>query len=336
MFTAPAVAQPPGIAPAQPAAQTQAQPNGLPLPPGYRPRTPPPQMQPQAQLQQPAPGMRPGTAGSVMYFQKPADALTATGGGLPGPGDGVAQLGAPPSPALAAPDVQPARPLPAPAAPAYQSRPAPAIPLGNPPAPRTVPVEYAQPQPGGTSTSQKQDPPKEVPEEETRLPSREKIFGVAYNDRELERAVMDAIRTAAKKNGTELNEASLKFPPLPAISPPGVAYQPKTPTYAPHTVYLEPGYVVHRRLHFEEKNAERAGWDLGPLQTLVSAGYFYKGVLFWPYSLASGCRHGFWDTSAGKCLPGSPTPYYLYPPGLSLTGTVAEAGIITGAAFLFP
>ena len=37
---------------------------------------------------------------------------------------------------------------------------------------------------------------------------------------------------------------------------------------APSTVVLEPGYVVHRRLYFEEKNAERYGWD-EPVQLLV-------------------------------------------------------------------
>ena len=63
---------------------------------------------------------------------------------------------------------------------------------------------------------------------------------------------------------------------------------------------------------------------------------FYKDVLTWPNSLGAGCAYGFWDTSAGKCLPGSPTPYMLYPPGLTITGSAFEAVIITGAAFAFP
>ncbi len=271
-----------------------------------------------------------------MYFQKPADALTATGGGLPASvGDGVAQLGAPAVTPFATPDAPPVRPLPVP----ERARPVPAeqaMPLGNPP--RRIPVEYAAQPPGdtkSTSEKKKQMDTVPVPEDQIRLPAREKIFGIVYNDKELEAAIMDSIRRDLKGKA-EVTEEQLRYPPLPVISPPGVPYQPKTAMYPPRTVNLEPGYVVHRRLHFEEQNAERAGWDLGPLQTLVSAGQFYRGVLLWPHSLASGCVHGFWDTSAGKCLPGSPTPYYLYPPALTLTGTVAEAGIITGAAILLP
>jgi hypothetical protein len=176
-----------------------------------------------------------------------------------------------------------------------------------------------------------------VPEEFIQLPPREKIFMV-YDDAGLEKAITDYIREGLKKDKKydPKQEKSLVFPPLPVISPPGVVYTPKTSQYPPRSAWIEPGYVVHRRLHFEERNAERGGWDLGPLQTLVSVTHFYKDVLMWPYSLASGCRSGFWDTSAGKCLPGSPTPYYLYPPGLSLTGTVVEGSVITGAAFIFP
>ena len=308
----------------------------LPLPRGYQPRTPPPGAQPASPLQQPVPGGRPDSAGTVMYFQKPADALTATGGGLPAAGDGVAQAGAPAATPFAAPDVPPVRPLPVPPAPAPQFQPAPPIPLGNPPPPAVV---YAQPQPqprpdGTMSTSQKKQNLKEVPPDQVRLPARDKIFGIVYNDKELEAAIMDSIRAELKKDNLEVKESSLRFPPLPAVSPPGVPYQPKTAMYPPRTLFIEPTYVVHRRLHFEDKNTERAGWDLGPLQTLVSAGQFYRGVIFWPYNLASGCVHGFWDTSAGKCLPGSPTPYYLYPHAVTLTGTAAEAGIITGVSFL--
>jgi hypothetical protein len=36
----------------------------------------------------------------------------------------------------------------------------------------------------------------------------------------------------------------------------------------------------------------------------------------------------------GKCSPGSPTPYYLYPPGLTITGVTTELGLITGGAFI--
>jgi hypothetical protein len=187
---------------------------------------------------------------------------------------------------------------------------------------------------------------------------------MVYDDPQLERAIMERLikdriedirkqikEAAAQKLDTKDLEKNLqellaikdpssdpkyRFPPLPVISPPGVAYQPKTINYPPAQAVLEPGYVVHRRLHFEEKNAERYGWDLGIIQPLVSAAYFYKDVLLWPNSLASGVAYGFWDTNMGKCLPGSPTPYMLYPPGLTITGSVVEGLFVTGVAFAIP
>ena len=118
------------------------------------------------------------------------------------------------------------------------------------------------------------------------------------------------------------------------LVPPGTTYVAKTGSYPPVTAYAEPAFVVHRRLHFEEKNSERYGWDLGIFQPFVSTAAFYKDVLLWPNSLASGLEVGFWDTSAGKCLPGTPVPYYLYPPGLTVSGMTAELGVFTGGAFI--
>ncbi len=297
----------------------------------------------------------PGAAGTVVYFQKPADALTATGGGLPAAG--VAQLNTPPA----------MTPFPTPNVPIVPVLPAPPQPYFQPPA---VPTEYTgqpAPQPGDTTSTankkQQEFKPPPIDPTEIQLPAREKIFGIVYNDSELEREIMRTVirsriiqlekqikeRTERKEDTTneEKNVAELKaikdpgragyvFPSLPVISPLGLTYQPKTATYSPRTLYTEPGYVVHRRLHFEERNAERAGWDLGPLSTLAGAGHFYRDVLVWPQSLASGCVSGFWSTSAGKCAPGSPSAYYLYPPGLTLTGTAAEGAVLTGAAILFP
>ncbi len=278
----------------------------------------------------------PGFSGTVMYFQKPADALTATGGGLPT--DGVAQVNDPGRPVLtpvATPDVHvvPVRPsLPPFPPPAYLQPPAVNVP------PAATPINSAT-QPGDTtSTSDKKQEfkPPPVDPKEVQLPSRDKIFNSIYNDLELEKAIMDAVKATELKAKRKIDPATFVFPSLPEVSPRGLSYQPKTLTYSPRTLHIEPGYVVHRRLHFEGRNAERQGWDLGPLSTLVSAGSFYRDMLLWPQSLASGAVHGFWDTSAGKCLPGSPSPYYLYPPGLTLTGTTAEAGIIAGVSVLFP
>ncbi len=138
-----------------------------------------------------------------------------------------------------------------------------------------------------------------------------------------------------------VKEAFTRYPRdrgFPRIEVPGAGqeYVAKTGSYAPSDCRFDARYVVHRRLHFEELNSERYGWDLGYIQPFVSAAFFFRDVLLLPNSLASGFAYGFWDTNAGKCLPGSPTPYLLYPPGLTITGTAAEAAIITGAAFAFP
>jgi hypothetical protein len=178
----------------------------------------------------------------------------------------------------------------------------------------------------------------------TAPPRRADVFAFP-NDANLERVIIDRLREEEAKRVDPTSmmppdpyaryPKGTAFPPLPDIGG-GAEFVAKTEGYPPSRVNYEPGYVVHRRLHFEEKNSERYGWDLGIVQPLVSTLYFYKDVLLWPNSLASGCAYGFWDTNAGKCLPGSPTPYFLYPPGLTITGTAFEGVIITGAAFIFP
>ncbi len=126
---------------------------------------------------------------------------------------------------------------------------------------------------------------------------------------------------------------------LAAVPLPGpVNAEPKVRTklgYGPVVARLEPGYVVHRRLFFEDKNSERYGWDLGMVQPFVSTAYFYKDVLLWPSHLASNLRCRF-DTSAGKCPPGSPVPYLLYPPELTVGGGVLGAAAVIGTVFLMP
>ena len=158
-----------------------------------------------------------------------------------------------------------------------------------------------------------------------KFPDRELVFAFP-NDERLEQVVLDLLRAEVVRNKLDpfsKYPKNLRFPPGPVIGG-GVTYESKTATYPPMRINYEPLYVIHRRLHFEEKNSERYGWDLGIIQPLVSSVFFYKDVLLLPNSLASGVAYGFWDTNAGKCLPGSPTPYMLYPPGLTITGTVVE------------
>jgi hypothetical protein len=103
----------------------------------------------------------------------------------------------------------------------------------------------------------------------------------------------------------------------------------------PATLSVEPIYVCYDRLYFEQKNAERYGWDLGPIHPIVSAGAFFWDLVTLPYQLGTDpCRR--YECSAGYCLPGSPVPLLLYPPELSLTGLAVEAGTAVALFAIFP
>jgi hypothetical protein len=98
---------------------------------------------------------------------------------------------------------------------------------------------------------------------------------------------------------------------------------------------VEPHYVCYGRLHFEQRNFERYGWDLGIISPLVAAGGFYGDFLTLPYHIGSHpCR--WWDCSAGYCLPGDPTPLLLYPPEVTVTGTLAETAVVGTLLAIFP
>jgi len=98
---------------------------------------------------------------------------------------------------------------------------------------------------------------------------------------------------------------------------------------------VEPNYLVHGRLLFHEKNSERYGWDLGPIQPFVSAGFFLGDMALLPYHLATDPFRR-WESNAGYCLSGDPVPYMLYPIGASSTGTVAEAVVVFALLACFP
>ncbi len=97
----------------------------------------------------------------------------------------------------------------------------------------------------------------------------------------------------------------------------------------------EPNFVCYKRLMFEQLNYERQGWDLGVLDPPFSAGAFFLDVALLPYHAFTDPFRTF-ECSAGYCLPGDPTPLLIYPPELSASGTVAEAGAILGVFAVFP
>ena len=173
--------------------------------------------------------------------------------------------------------------------------------------------------------------------------TRSDIFNVE-NDAELLRRIRNQLAEEEfnrqsedeKKNSSPKLNADAYIPPKESITSDKLTYMSKTMNYPPQTKYIHPAYVSHRPLYFEEVNSERYGWELGIAQPAISALYFYKDVLFWPAHLASNVRERY-DTNRGKCLPGSPVPYYLYPPQISLLGLSAEASaVIATAAFIVP
>ncbi len=144
---------------------------------------------------------------------------------------------------------------------------------------------------------------------------------------ESEMSLQERMRQEARQRPTP---ERIQFPVEPDISG-GKAFEYRM--WKPLSQVVEPAYVCYGRLLFEDRNAERYGWDLGFIQPFVSASLYVKDFVLLPYHLASTpCS----DCNTGYCLPGDPTPFLLYPPGLSVTGVVAEGAVIVGIAALFP
>ncbi len=97
----------------------------------------------------------------------------------------------------------------------------------------------------------------------------------------------------------------------------------------------EPSFVNYNRLYFNEINAERYGWDLGVIQPAVSTLYFIKDFVTLPYHVATRPCHRF-ESSAGKCMPGDPVPYIIYPPEISVPGTILEGAAVVALFAIFP
>jgi len=155
------------------------------------------------------------------------------------------------------------------------------------------------------------------------LPGPERLF-----ERYSERQVFERIRMDARQR-----------PGAPAVHFPEerpVTREPYAGRRWPQTVStVEPSYVCHGRLLFEQRNFERYGWDLGVLDPLVTAGAFYYDLALLPYHYwTDPCQR--WDCSAGKCLPGDPVPLRFYREKFSLTGLAAQGFVTTGLAIVIP
>ncbi len=127
-------------------------------------------------------------------------------------------------------------------------------------------------------------------------------------------------------------------PRQPAVFPEerSVTNEPYAPReFVGQVALVEPAYVNYKRLYFQDLNSERYGWELGYAQPFVSTGLFFADLALLPYHFASrpfDCV----ESSAGYCLPDSPVPYLIYPPELSVTGSVGEAAAVLGLIAIFP
>lgn len=98
---------------------------------------------------------------------------------------------------------------------------------------------------------------------------------------------------------------------------------------------VEPSFIVHRRLLFEQKNFDRHGWELGALQPAVSTGRFFYDVVALPYHTWTRPLQK-WDSSAGKILPGDDVPLMFNREPFSVTGLLGQSGAIALGIVAFP
>src|SRR5262249_53256726 len=121
------------------------------------------------------------------------------------------------------------------------------------------------------------------------------------------------------------------FPEEPTVTGGAPIFRPFPSSW----LFVEPNYTCYGRLGFEQKNLERYGWDLWFVTPFVSAGAVYWDLVTLPLH-AFTCPFRRCECNAGYCLPGDPVPFALYPPEITLTGTLAEAGVAVALFAIFP
>jgi hypothetical protein len=219
----------------------------------------------------------------------------------------------------------------------------------NAPVKPSAAAEIARPlgastqQPGNDQPKQKTVSPEGTTATDPLIPTPEKLFRLD-SEKQFEQAVnaerrVDNERRAKLKNDPTIPEDKkrpldmLDFPPHKTV--PGGEGPYKERLFAQREEVIEPNFVLYRRLLFEDVNTERYGWTLGPLQPFASTWTFLGQAQYLPYRFFSfPClRH---DTGAGQCLPGDPVPSMIYPPGLSVTGALAQAGVTVALYAIIP
>jgi hypothetical protein len=221
--------------------------------------------------------------------------------------------------------------------------PAPLVPVVKPPAPEmptlTVPaggqtLYYQKDAKTGVETAAFQQPgtgPSMVPQLppgaiNTKPPDVADIG--LHSDQDLYRL----IREEAEQVNVPARDNIFKNLPADYVDLSKVPYAPRA--FQPAVERVEPNYVCYNRLYFEDKNAERYGWELGVLQPVWSTLKFYKDFIMFPYNFGTRvCQR--YETDAGYCLPGDPVPYIIYPVELSATGGLLQAGTTVGLIGIF-
>jgi hypothetical protein len=169
----------------------------------------------------------------------------------------------------------------------------------------------------------------------TELPGPQRLF-----TRESQEQFYDRMRQEAK----EVGDPPALFPEEIPLSKKKITVQsypridPTSPTEARVgllTMEVEPSYVCHRRLLFEQPNFERIGYDFGILQPGLHMTTFYYDLAMSPYHFWSNLSNRG-ECNIGKCLPGDPAPFTVPIERFSVTGVIGEMGFIIGGLYLLP
>jgi hypothetical protein len=176
---------------------------------------------------------------------------------------------------------------------------------------------------GSTRGQETLPTPAKVPE----TPDPQRVFRLESEATLLERMAREA-RQGINPLGPPYEFVYPSYPPAP---PPAFLAR----NWEPLPEIVEPAYLCYGRLYFEQINAERYGWDLGPLHPLISAGIFYFDLATLPYHAATEPLRRY-ECNTGYALPGDPMPLLLYRPEWSLPGALAQAAAIGLMFVIFP
>jgi hypothetical protein len=144
--------------------------------------------------------------------------------------------------------------------------------------------------------------------------------------------LQERIRQETLSNPSTANER-VDFPEEPILS--RDRYVGRAGLWRERGMIVEPNFVNYGKLLYEDKNAERYGWDFGGPGVALAYGEFLWDTIFLPAHLLNDpCRKN--ESSAGYCLPGDPVPFLLYPPELTVSGAMAEVAVVMALVAIFP